>query len=144
MTRPKSRTTPAVAVDAAAAQRSLVEALLLTHSLQDVYAMLSGSVLGAGVSYDRIRYARRRMIREGKPVWDGPRPARALRGSGLPTKNRPEKIDPSEQLRRAMVRMFESKAKSLGCSVATAKILTLYSPAQIAAMAGATPIQQGA
>ena len=36
MTRPKSRTTPAVAVDAAAAQRSLVEALLLTHSLQDV------------------------------------------------------------------------------------------------------------
>ncbi len=140
MTRPKSRTTPAVALDAAAAQRSLVEALLLTHSLQDVYAMLLGTVSGAGVTYDRIRYARRRMIREGKPVWNGPRPARALRGSGTPTKNQPDKIDPSEQLRRAMVRMFEHKAKLLGCSVATAKILTLYSPAQITRMADATSI----
>ena len=140
MTRPKSRTTPAVAVDAAATQRSLVEALLLTHSLQDVYAMLSGTVSGAGVTYDRIRYARKRMMRDGKPVWAGPRPARALRGSSAPTKNRPDKVDPSEQLRRAMVRMFEHKAKLLGCSVATAKILTLYSPAQIARMADATSI----
>lgn len=140
MTRPKSRTTPAVAVDAVAAQRSLIEALLVTHSQLDVYAMLSGSVSDAGVTYDRIRYARRRMIREGKPVWNGPRPARALRGSGTPIKNQPDKIDPSEQLRRAMVRMYESKAKSLGCSVATAKILTLYSPAQITRMADATSI----
>jgi len=140
MTRPKSRATPAVAVGAADAQRSLVEALLLTHSLQDVYAMLSGTVSGAGVTYGQIRYARRRMIREGKPVWNGPRPARALRGSGTPTNNQPNKIDPSEQLRRAMVRMFEHKAKLLGCSVATAKILTLYSPAQIARMADATSI----
>lgn len=140
MTRPKSRNTPAVAADAVAAQRSLIEALLVTHAQRDVYAMLSASVSGAGITYEQIRYARKRMLREGKPVWVGPREASKPRHSASSTKTRPAKIDPSELLRRAMVRMFECKAKSLGCSVATAKILTLYSPAQIARLAGADAI----
>ena len=138
MTRPKNGTTPpAVAADAVAAQRSLIEALLVTHAQLDVYMMLTASVSGAGITYEQIRYARKRMIREGKPVWAGPRPLRPQKATPAP-KTRPAKIDPSELLRRAMVQMFERKAKSLGCSVATAKILTLYSPAQISRMADAT------
>ncbi len=144
MTRPKNGTTPpAFAVDAVAAQRSLIEALLVTHAQLDVYTMLTASVSGAGITYEQIRYARKRMIREGKPVWAGPRPPRPQKSTPAP-RTRPVKIDPSELLRRAMMQMFERKAQSLGCSVATAKILTLYSTAQIAAMAGAKPLHQGA
>jgi hypothetical protein len=139
VTRPKNGTTPpAVAADAVAAQRSLIEALLVTHAQLDVYTMLTASVSGAGITYEQVRYARKRMIREGKPVWVGPRPTPKPRTSSPSTRTRPVKIDPSELLRRAMVQMFERKAKSLGCSVATAKILTLYSPAQISRMADAT------
>ena len=133
------RPTPAGVVDASAAQRSLIEALLVTHAQLDVYTMLASSVSGAGITYEQVRYARKRMIREGKPVWVGPRRPRPQKSTPAP-RTRPAKIDPSELLRRAMVQMFERKAELLGCSVATAKILTLYSPAQIARMAAATPI----
>jgi len=138
VTRPKNGTTPAVAADAAAAQRSLIEALLVTHAQLDVYTMLAASVSGAGITYEQIRYARKRMIRGGKPVWVGPRPTPKPRTPSPSPRTCPVKIDPSELLRRAMVQMFERKAKSLGCSVATAKILTLYSPGQISRMADAT------
>jgi hypothetical protein len=130
------RPTPAGVVDASAAQRSLIEALLVTHAQLDVYTMLASSVSGAGITYEQVRYARKRMIREGKPVWVGPRRPRPQKSTPAP-RTRPAKIDPSELLRRAMVQMFERKAELLGCSVATAKILTLYSPAQIARMSGA-------
>jgi len=130
------RPTPAGVVDASAAQRSLIEALLVTHAQLDVYTMLASSVSGAGITYEQVRYARKRMIREGKPVWVGPRRRRPQKSTPAP-RTRPAKIDPSELLRRAMVQMFERKAELLGCSVATAKILTLYSPAQIARMSGA-------
>jgi hypothetical protein len=135
--RKTRRPNPAGIVDADAARRSLLEALLATHSQLDVFAMLSGSVSGAGVTYEQIRYARKRMIREGLPVWVGPRASPPPRAT-VPTRQpRPAKIDPSELLLRALVRMFERKAFSLGCSVATAKILTLYSPAHIVRMNGA-------
>ena len=130
------RPTPAGVVDASAAKRSLIEALLVTHAQLDVYTMLASSVSGAGITYEQVRYARKRMIREGKPVWVGPRRPRPQKSTPAP-RTRPAKIDPSELLRRAMVQMFERKAELLGCSVATAKILTLYSPAQIARMSGA-------
>ncbi len=129
------RPTPAGVVDASAAQRSLIEALLVTHAQLDVYTMLASSVSGAGITYEQVRYARKRLIREGKPVWVGPRRPRPQKSTPAP-RTRPAKIDPSELLRRAMVQMFERKAELLGCSVATAKLLTLYSPAQIARMSG--------
>jgi len=131
------RPTPSGAVDASAAQRSLIEALLVMHAQLDVYTMLASSVSGAGITYEQVRYARKRMIREGKPVWVGPRPTTKPRTPSPSPRTRPVKIDPSELLRQAMVQMFERKAKSLGCSVATAKILTLYSPAQIVRMSAA-------